>query len=251
VLALANRLRQDGIDAYIDQYAQPPPEGWPMWMEAQIKSSNFVLLVCTETYLRRVEQRKEPGKGRGVLWEAHLIYNTLYFEDAAVQKFIPILFADTPVSSIPLRLRGLPHYRVDTEDGYEELYRHLTNQPRHQIPKLGERCSLPPKEPQSFPSSPAAKSDPKPSSNLEQRHRRQLLKQVRLDWIEGVLNQSLYKVARLELGLTNRTDAVEQPLNVVVQVPDWLLMPNPRKGLIENWPVVRAESRRFGLVSAL
>jgi hypothetical protein len=40
-----------------------------MWMDEQIRAADFVLLVCTETYLQRVERREEPGKGRGVLWE--------------------------------------------------------------------------------------------------------------------------------------------------------------------------------------
>ena len=53
-----------------------------------------------------------------------------------------------------------------------------------------------------------------------QRNRRQLIERVRTDWIEGVLNQSLYKVARIELGLETKPDAVERPLDVVVQRPD-------------------------------
>jgi hypothetical protein len=51
VLALADRLCADGIDAMIDQYEQSPPEGWPAWCEAQIRKADFVLMVCTETYL--------------------------------------------------------------------------------------------------------------------------------------------------------------------------------------------------------
>ena len=70
VRALADRLRADGIDAHIDQYSPAPPEGWPMWMDEQIRTADFVLLVCTETYSQRVERREQPGKERGVLWEA-------------------------------------------------------------------------------------------------------------------------------------------------------------------------------------
>jgi hypothetical protein len=47
-----------------------------------------------------------------------------------------------------------------------------------------------------------------------------MLKRVRLDWIDGVLNQSLYKEARIALGLETKVDAVELPLNAIVQVPD-------------------------------
>jgi TIR domain len=80
VLGLANRLRQDGIDALVDQYNPAPPQGWPKWMEREIQAADFVLLVCTETYLQRVEGREQPGKGRGVVWESNLIYNLLYPE---------------------------------------------------------------------------------------------------------------------------------------------------------------------------
>jgi hypothetical protein len=46
---------------------------------------------------------------------------------------------------IPDRVRDTNSYRVQTEDGYEDLYRRLTNQPRIK-PKLGQRRSLPPRE---------------------------------------------------------------------------------------------------------
>src|SRR5687767_1819513 len=78
VLGLADRLRKDGVDALIDQYVPAPPDGWPIWMDVEIQRADFVLLVCTDVYLRRVERREEPGKGRGVLWETKLIYTHLY-----------------------------------------------------------------------------------------------------------------------------------------------------------------------------
>jgi hypothetical protein len=73
VLELANRLRADGIDCTIDQYVLVPAEGWPLWMEKQIRGSKFVLMACTEIYYRRVMDEEEPGKGRGVRWEGRLI----------------------------------------------------------------------------------------------------------------------------------------------------------------------------------
>ena len=41
VLELANRLREDGIDCTIDQYVVSPAEGWPLWMDKQIRDSDF------------------------------------------------------------------------------------------------------------------------------------------------------------------------------------------------------------------
>ena len=78
VLAFANRLRVDGIDAAIDQYEVSPPEGWPVWMERQVRESDFVLVICTETYLKRAERREDPGKGLGVIWESFLTYQHIY-----------------------------------------------------------------------------------------------------------------------------------------------------------------------------
>lgn len=61
VLALADRLRQDGVDALVDQYNTAPPEGWPLWTDREIQKADFVALVCTENYLRRVEGRENLG----------------------------------------------------------------------------------------------------------------------------------------------------------------------------------------------
>lgn len=67
VLDLADRLRADGIDAEIDQYNMAPPEGWALWCERQIEAADAVLMVCTETYHRRVRGEEAPGQGRGVV----------------------------------------------------------------------------------------------------------------------------------------------------------------------------------------
>jgi TIR domain len=72
VLALADRLRAEGIDVALDQYEISPPEGWPSWMDRQVRESDFVLVVCTEIYLRRAERREEPGAGHGVTFESTL-----------------------------------------------------------------------------------------------------------------------------------------------------------------------------------
>jgi hypothetical protein len=220
VLALANRLRHDGIDALIDQYDTAPPDGWPMWMDREIQKADFVAMVCTETYLRRVEGRELPGKGRGVLWEAKLIYNSLYPEDFKVQKFIPILFDGGQASHIPLPIRWSAHYRVDSAEGYEDFYRHLIGQPRHEKPALGTLKALPAVAPQSYPASLEISTEQKPSTTLDRRNRLKMLKRVRIDWVDGVLKESLYQIARIEFGLQMKSDAVEQPLRTIVQTPD-------------------------------
>ena len=143
VLDLADRLRADGIDAEVDQYNAAPPEGWPLWCERQIEAADVVLIVCTETYHRRVGGEEQPGKGLGVVWEAAIIRQLLYDAGAVSTKFVLVLFADGSPEHILTPVRSWSRYVVDTEDGYDGLYRRLTGQPRLPRPPLGAIRPLP------------------------------------------------------------------------------------------------------------
>jgi hypothetical protein len=146
VLALANQLRDDGIDAILDQYITSPPEGWPRWMDKQIRDANFVVMVCTETYYRRVMGEEQPGQGLGVRWEGNLIYQYLYDNETVNRKFIPILFEGGKPAHIPVPVKGVSFYYVETLSGYEEFYRRLTDQPRARRRELGKLHQLPSRE---------------------------------------------------------------------------------------------------------
>src|SRR5579871_5304731 len=91
VLALADQLRADGIDVILDQYDPHPDMGWPLWMENNLDAANFVLMVCTETYHRRVMRQEQAGFGLGVQWEGNLIYNRIYGNPSQGSRYIPIL----------------------------------------------------------------------------------------------------------------------------------------------------------------
>lgn len=127
VLELSERLRSEGVDAWVDRYVTAPPEGWPKWMEDEVQRADYLLLICTETYKLRWEGRESPGKGLGVTWEAILARQLLYETGARNEKLIPVLF-DGPVEAcVPLALRPYTRHRLPGE--YENLYRHVTNQP--------------------------------------------------------------------------------------------------------------------------
>jgi SEFIR domain len=115
VLGLADRLRADGIDAEIDQHNAAPSEGWPLWCERQIEAADIVLMVCTETYYRRVSGDEERGKGLGVVWEARIIRQLLYDAGAVSDRFVPVLFSDASPEQIPTSIKGWTRYVVDTE----------------------------------------------------------------------------------------------------------------------------------------
>ena len=162
VLDFANRLRDESIDADIDQYEVSPPEGWPAWCEQLIKSADFVLLVCTETYLRSFEDA-DPGSGLGVLWEARNIRQLVYDDRAKTGKYIPVLFDGGSPDHIPTLVKGATRWTVDTPEGYGGLYRQLTRQPKVLKPARGAIKPMPPKESRSGPAAeatPSAKTAP-------------------------------------------------------------------------------------------
>jgi hypothetical protein len=105
VLELSNSLRQDaGIDSEIDQYHTML--NWPLWMEQKIEWADYVLIVCTETYLRRWNAEEPPGKGLGAQWESLLTRQDLYEMGQKNEKFIPIAFDPSDLDFIPKPLRA-------------------------------------------------------------------------------------------------------------------------------------------------
>ena len=146
VLELSNRLRRDGIDCNIDQYEQSPAKGWYRWMMDEIEKADFVLAICTPKYLRRFRANEENGMGMGVTWEGSIITQELYSQSGRNSKYIPVIFTQRDTVSIPKILRSTTKYNLSDANGYEVLYRYLTEQPEIVRPELGEVRRLAAKE---------------------------------------------------------------------------------------------------------
>ena len=138
----ANRLRGEGIEAEIDQFIVQPPEGWTDWMARQIRELDFTLLVCTETYLRRVNGDEEYGRGLGVRWEGKLIHNAIYRDAGHNRRFVPVYFEPEDKRHVPDILFDSNHFCVTTEDGWHRLLLHLDGQPAAQRAPLGVRNAV-------------------------------------------------------------------------------------------------------------
>jgi len=143
VTELVEDLRANGIDARFDRNVNgTPPQGWPRWMEQQIAEAAYVLVICTDTYLRRYEQRELPGKGKGAIWEGSIIRQELYDSAGQNKKFAALLFDEKDEAHRPQPLKQHTHYIYPK--ARLELLRWLTNQPAY-IPKpLGRVPVLPP-----------------------------------------------------------------------------------------------------------
>lgn len=129
VLALSERLRDDGITTHLDQYMNgTPSNGWPRWMMDRIDEADSVIVVCTEIYYSRFRGHEEPGNGKGADWEGAVITQEIYDARSDTLKFVPIFFTPTDEAFIPEPLRSLTHYLLNSDENYNELYDFLLGQ---------------------------------------------------------------------------------------------------------------------------
>jgi hypothetical protein len=142
VLDFSNKLRSEGIDCTLDQYEDSPPEGWPKWMDRNIRTSDYVLVVCTDSYYKKV---MGDENGKGIQWESSIIYQHLYNAGANNKKFIPVLFKNGEFEHIPEPLQGASYYNIEDKDAYNKLYWRLRSV-KTEKPELGKLRELPQKE---------------------------------------------------------------------------------------------------------
>ena len=145
VLELSDYLRSQGVDCNIDQYEESPPEGWPKWMEKQIREAEYVLVVCSESYSQKASLQTAPSVGLGVKWETTLIENLLYEEGCVSSKFIPIVFSVEDEKHILTPLKGFTFYNLKYPLKKQDLVNRLLGIKKRKKPPLGKRSSLPPK----------------------------------------------------------------------------------------------------------
>lgn len=138
VLALANRLRSEGINVSLDQYETTPEQGWPTWMAHRIQKSDYVICVCSVQYYQKIMNEKANEIGQGVRWEGKLIYQHLYDQNSSSSKFIPIYFSDSSAAQIPTPLKGTTYYSIEGDGQYDLLYMALCGVSKQQKPPLGK-----------------------------------------------------------------------------------------------------------------
>ncbi|AHF05480.1 hypothetical protein MARPU_08505 [Marichromatium purpuratum 984] len=152
VLELAYALATDGLAVELDQFHRHELIDWPRWCAERLDPANtdFVLMVCSLEYRRRIEGQIAHDVGRGVFWEGDLIYGSLY-RAKANERFVLVLLDDTPENALPPVVASWNRFRlhrfgIETGDqGYEALYRLLTGQPTTAKPSLGPLKRLPPR----------------------------------------------------------------------------------------------------------
>jgi hypothetical protein len=113
VRAMAERLKSLAVDVLIDLDDIDPEVGWLNWMENQLRAADVVLLVCSETYIRRFNN-EETGSSYGVRWEGILIRNLIGVAKEQLSKYVPVLFEGGDLRHIPLPLQDRSRYQLKT-----------------------------------------------------------------------------------------------------------------------------------------
>ena len=142
VLAFANKLRANGVDAQLDQYEPHPPEGWPKWMEGQFLKAEVILVIPSEKYLARYTQK--DGAGSGARFEGAILTSMLLKSGVSFERMAVVLFDSMSAKFIPDLLHGCPRYDLSRSGQYDVLYGWLTNQKSVDRPPLGTVTKLPP-----------------------------------------------------------------------------------------------------------
>ena len=146
VAKLAKQLREEGVDAWIDQFVEDDPPYWPTWTREQIEQADFVLCVVSATYRERFEARERLSTGRGVSWEAAAVTEASYADlPDAHRKFIAVAFDARDLTEVPKVLLGAGRTGYLLFDYYHQLYRRITGQARG-APPLGSMRVLPSSE---------------------------------------------------------------------------------------------------------
>ena len=136
VTALAERLQGDGVVVIYDQWHLGPGQEKQHFMEQSIAKNDFVIVICTEKYAAKADDREG-----GVGYETALISSQLA-EHLLTNKHIPVLRHGSFRTSLPTYLE--PRMGIDlsaepySENQYERLLRALHNEPI-QPPPLGKK----------------------------------------------------------------------------------------------------------------
>ena len=134
IMELAVRLRNNGIDAIIDQWELQPGDDLPHFMETQLASADKVIMVCSEKYV----EKANSGIG-GVGYEKMIITSNL-LQHIDQNKVIPLI-KQSSTKHLPTFLKSklyIDFSRIDDfEFSFDELLRTIHKSPIFKKPPVG------------------------------------------------------------------------------------------------------------------
>ncbi|MFM7000501.1 MAG: toll/interleukin-1 receptor domain-containing protein [Limnohabitans sp.] len=143
VLELAIRLRNNGVDAILDQWDLKPGDDLPRFMEQGLMAADRVLMVCTDKYVE-----KANASAGGVGYEKMIVTADL-LKTIDSNKVIPLI-CQSGNHNVPTFLRSKRFLDFSRQDQFEfsfdELIRTLHNAPLYEKPAIANNPFTPVKE---------------------------------------------------------------------------------------------------------
>lgn len=138
VLALSNRLCNDGVNVILDRYYLTPGSNLPHFVEDNLNKANRIIIIFTKNYKLKADKRTG-----GVGYEYSILNADLYRNQTSSEKIIPILRAGSIEESIPKFMQQFIHIDIrndnNFENSYNDLIREIFNEPEITKPKIGEK----------------------------------------------------------------------------------------------------------------
>ena len=135
VSELAEKLRSNGVDAILDQWELTIDEDPTQFMESGVKGSDRVLVICTDSYVR-----KANGGEDDVGYEP-MILTKKHVEDLGTNKFIPIIRQTLWEDKTPTFFQKRVYIDFTDDSQFDEKFSELLHE-RLQVPVL-QKPSVP------------------------------------------------------------------------------------------------------------
>ena len=135
VLAFATTLRDRGVDAVLDQWDLKPGDDLPQFMEQNLETADYAIMVCTKRYV----EKANSGEG-GVGYEK-MIMTSSSLSKISNSKVIPII-REHSEHQVPTFLKSKLYIDFTNDDEIEfaldELIRVLLDAPLYEKPEIGK-----------------------------------------------------------------------------------------------------------------
>ncbi|MGB3255724.1 toll/interleukin-1 receptor domain-containing protein [Buttiauxella gaviniae] len=140
VLEFATRLRNNGVDALLDQWDLKPGDDLPHFMEQGLSTADRVLMVCTDKYVEKA------NSGAGGVGYEKMIVTADMLKTIDSNKVIPLI-RQSGSQDVPNFLRSKLFLDFSRPDQYEfsfdELIRALHNAPLYEKPLVANNPFTP------------------------------------------------------------------------------------------------------------
>ena len=140
VLKLGTKLLDNGVEVVLDQWDLTPGDDFTQFMEVGVRDFDRVLVICTDNYVRKANNREG-----GVGYEVQIVTAELV-QDLGANKFIPIIRQASGKKKAPtcLEARVYIDFTDDSQfnEKFDELLYKLYDVPIVEKPPLGEKPSF-------------------------------------------------------------------------------------------------------------